>query len=274
MTNTERKRKLGRGLGALMGGGERDLFECDIDKILPNKEQPRKHFDEKKLKELAESIKEYGIIQPIVLKKEGDHYRIIAGERRYRAAKLLGMTEIKAVLFHGEEEYQVSLIENVQREDLNPVEVAEAYSELVRRYGYTQQELARKVGKSRSEVSNYMRLLSLTETVLNLMREGKLSVGQARPLTVLPPDKQEGMAQRIVRDNLSARTVERLTKTEKPEAKSDQAQAHWKKLERAASTNRIAVKIIPKKHNRVTVSVTLDQDKLEQFIELIKQTDS
>ena len=139
-----------------------------LESVIPNENQPRKRFDEQRLKELSESIKQYGIIQPIVVKKEGSKYRIVAGERRFRAAKMAGLKELKAILFKGEEDYQISLIENLQREDLNPIEVAEAYTELIKRFSYTQQELSEKVGKSRSEISNTMRLLNLTGKIQDL----------------------------------------------------------------------------------------------------------
>ncbi|HOB72441.1 MAG TPA: ParB/RepB/Spo0J family partition protein, partial [bacterium] len=167
------KRKLGKGLNALIKSSpENDYMVLSIDSIITNKDQPRKRFDEQRLTELAASIKQYGIIQPIVVKKEGAKYRIVAGERRYRAAKMAGLTEIKAILFKGEEDYQISLIENLQREDLNPIEVAEAYTELIKRFSYTQQELSEKVGKSRSEISNCMRLLNLTGKIQDLVRNG------------------------------------------------------------------------------------------------------
>ena len=214
MVKTKQNR-LGRGLDALVdSSSDKDLFQCPLEKIQVNEKQPRKYFDEQRLKELADSIRQYGIIQPIVLKKDGGYYRIIAGERRYRAAKMIGMKEIKAVLFHGEEEYQVSLIENLQREDLNPIEVAEAYAELTSRYDYTQQQLAEKVGKSRSEVANHMRLLNLSETLLDFVRQGKLSMGQVRPLTVLPENRQIEMAEQILNEKLSARAVEKMTRAE------------------------------------------------------------
>ena len=149
------KRKLGKGLDALIKPAHTSEYMLvSIEDVIPNKNQPRKKFDEQKLKELSDSIKQYGIIQPIVVKKEGKQFKIVAGERRYRAAKMAGFKDLKVILFKGEEDYQVSLIENLQREDLNPIEVAEAYRELIKRFDYTQSELSKKVGKSRSEISH------------------------------------------------------------------------------------------------------------------------
>ena len=208
------KRKLGKGLKGLgvksLIPQEKEFFLCDIDKIVANENQPRKSFDSDKLEELAQSIKEHGIIQPIVVKKNGDKYVIIAGERRFRASKLVGLKQIKVVLFKGKEDYQVSLIENLQRENLNSVEIAEAYGEIIKQNNFTQQELAEKIGKSRSEIANYLRLLSLSEFVKQLLRESKISMGHARALAVLEIDKQLELAKIIVEKSLSVRETEKM----------------------------------------------------------------
>lgn len=205
--------KLGRGLDELLPtSAGKPILTLRIDQILPSAKQPRAYFDDEKLKELALSIKEHGLIQPIVVKKEGSRYRIIAGERRYRAAKIAGLKELPAVLYQGEKDYLIALTENLQRENLNPLEVAEAYGELMKRNGYTQQQLADQVGKSRPEISNYLRLLSLSDRVKKLLATGAVSVGQVRPLTVLPAGEQDPLVERIVAEELSARQVEALTR--------------------------------------------------------------
>ena len=272
MVEKQRKSKLGRGLDALVDrSSEKELFMCPLSKIKVNEKQPRKYFDEQRLKELADSIKQYGIIQPIVLKKDGASYRIIAGERRYRAVKMLGLKDIKAVLFHGEEEYQVSLIENLQREDLNPIEVAEAYAELTSRYSYTQEQLSKKVGKSRSEVSNHMRLLNLSGVLLDLVRQGKLAMGQVRPLTVLPEKRQIEMAEKILNEKLSARAVEQITRAETTQG-STKASDDFRNVERVVSQKMgVKVKISAKKGGKIALTMTLDEERLPDLIEYLSE---
>lgn len=205
--------KLGRGLDELLPtSAGKPILTLRIDQILPSAKQPRAYFDDEKLKELAISIKEHGLIQPIVVKKEGAKYRIIAGERRYRAAKIAGLKELPVVLYQGEKDYLIALTENLQRENLNPLEVAEAYGELMKRNAYTQQQLADQIGKSRPEISNYLRLLSLSDRIKKLLAAGTVSVGQVRPLTVLSAGEQDQLIERIVTEELSARQVETLTR--------------------------------------------------------------
>ena len=263
-------RKLGKGIGALMQQTGSDHATLSIASIKPNKEQPRKRFDEEKLAELAESIKEYGIIQPIVVKKETAKngniiYRIVAGERRFRAAQIAGLTEVPVIIFKGEDDYQVSLIENLQREDLNPIEIAEAYDELMKRFDYTQEELSQKVGKSRSEVSNCMRLLNLCEKIKDLVRCGELSTGQVRPLASLSHEEQELLLDRILNEKLTARQVEKaVSKKNAPKkAKRPEQPEMWrKKAAEIASGTKAKVLLKPKKRG---VSVTLDFASVEDF---------
>jgi ParB-like partition proteins len=264
------KKTLGKGLGALLPQTDSDHMTLAIASIKPNKEQPRKRFDEEKLAELAESIRQYGIIQPIVVKKETTKsgatvYRIVAGERRFRAAQIAGLTQVPVIIFKGEDDYQVSLIENLQREDLNPIEIAEAYNELMNRFGYTQEELSQKVGKSRSEVSNCMRLLNLCEKVKDLVRGGMLSTGQVRPLAVLEHDEQELLLDRILNEKLNARQVEKLA-SQKPapkKVKKVETSEMWqKKAAEIASGTKAKVVLKPKKRG---ISVTLNFVSLEDF---------
>ncbi len=263
------KKTLGKGLDALLKT-DSDQMTLSIASIKPNKEQPRKRFDEEKLAELAESIKQYGIIQPIVVKKETAKngavvYRIVAGERRFRAAQLAGLTEVPVRIFKGEDDYQVSLIENLQREDLNPIEIAEAYDELMKRFSYTQEELSQKVGKSRSEVSNCMRLLNLCEKIKDMVRCGELSTGQVRPLASLNHEEQELLLDRILNEKLTARQVEKaVSKKNAPKkAKKPEQPEMWrKKAAEIASGIKAKVLLKPKKRG---ISVTLDFASVEDF---------
>ena len=252
---------LGKGVDALLGT-DSDQMMLPISSIKPNEGQPRKRFDEKRLEELAESIRQYGIIQPIVVKKEGAFYRIVAGERRFRAAQLAGLSQVPVTIFKGEQEYQVALIENLQREDLNPIEIAEAYSELIKRFGYTQEELSSRVGRSRSEISNCIRLLNLCTKIQDLVRNGELSAGQVRPLAVLKHKEQELLLDRI----LAARQVEKLvtakTASKKLLPKKEIAEIWKEKAAEIAEGVNARVQLKPKKRG---ISVTLNFVSLDDF---------
>ena len=187
----------------------------DINKIEPNRLQPRKQFEEGALEELAASIKEFGVIQPVIVKEKGDYYELIAGERRWRASKIAGIKKIPAVVKKYDEKdiFAIALIENLQREDLNPMEEAAGYKKLADDLSISQEEIAKKVGKSRSAVANSMRLLNLDERVQNFVKEGKLSSGHARTLlAVEDKDAQFEMAERILEDDLSVRNTENMVK--------------------------------------------------------------
>lgn len=197
-----------------MGNG---VLEVDIDKIKPNPNQPRKNFDEDALKELAASIKVHGIVQPIVLNEQNDGtYLIIAGERRYRAAKLCGLKTVPAIIknYTDKQIKEISIIENLQREDLNPIEAARAIKELMEEYGLTQDTVSERIGKSRSNVANTLRLLTLYPDVINMVEQGKLSSGHARCLVVIDdPKEQIKLAQMVVSKNLSVRDLEKAVKS-------------------------------------------------------------
>lgn len=210
---------LGRGLDALLGSYsetvENTVQNISLNLIDNNSNQPRVQFDEDKLAELAESIKAHGIVQPILLKKIGERYRIIAGERRFRAARLAGLSEIPAIIKNmSEREMQeVALIENLQRVDLNPIEEASAIKELLTGYGLTQEELASRLGKSRPAIANALRLLSLPQEVQEMLRAGKLSAGHARTLAALDdPEDIIEIANCVVDNKLSVRETEALVK--------------------------------------------------------------
>ena len=186
-----------------------------ISLVEPNREQPRKHFDEDALLELSESIKQYGIIQPLIVSKKEDYYEIIAGERRWRAAKIAGLKEIPVIVkeLTDQEVVEISLIENIQREDLNPVEEALAYKRLMEEYSLKQDEIAEKVSKSRTAVANSMRLLKLDEEVQQMLVQDMISAGHARALLTLPAGElQVATAMKIFDEKLSVRETEKLVK--------------------------------------------------------------
>ncbi len=187
-----------------------------ISEVEPNRDQPRKDFNEDALQELADSIRQYGVIQPIIVQKRDQYYEIIAGERRWRAARLAGLKEIPVLIreMTDKEILEVSLIENIQREDLNAVEEAQAYQRLLEEFSLTQDELAERVSKSRSTITNAIRLLKLDKEVLRMLAEEKISAGHARALLAIEdPELQRQTATRVFDENLSVRDTERLVKT-------------------------------------------------------------
>lgn len=186
-----------------------------INEVEPNKNQPRRTFDEDALLELAESIKQHGVIQPLIVKKRDKYYEIIAGERRWRAAKMAGLKEIPIVIkdFSDQEIMEVALIENIQREDLNPIEEAQAYQRLIKEYNYKQDELAERVSKSRVAVTNSMRLLKLDERVQKMIIDDMISAGHARALlAITDSEKQYTIAMKVFDEKLSVRETEKLIK--------------------------------------------------------------
>ena len=214
------KRGLGAGLDALFAANgyeeEEDIEQTTlpIGKVEPRADQPRVSFDEEELQELADSIAQYGVIQPITVRRlEGGYYQIIAGERRWRAARMAGLTEIPVRVLEADDKLtaELALVENLQRSDLNPIEEAKGYQSLMRDYGLTQEETARSVGRSRPAVTNAMRLLNLSPAVLKLVEEGKLSAGHARALLPLEKDDiQLQAAEEVIRSGLSVRKTEAL----------------------------------------------------------------
>ena len=222
---------LGKGLSALLGD-DFSMNPSQAPSTLPISQvescagQPRKHFDQEKLEELAESIRQHGIIQPLTVRKlSSGYYQIIAGERRWRAARLAGLTEIPAVIIEADDRkaMELAMIENLQREDLSPMEEAEGYKMLVEDYGLTQEQAAQRVGKSRSAVANALRLLALSPALRQMVEEGRLSAGHARALLPLTPALQEQAAAAILKNDLSVRQTEQLVKrlqaAPKPEKK-------------------------------------------------------
>ena len=238
---------LGKGLGNLIRESEEDEnvvvkevvkevvvkepgeIKVRLSQIEPNREQPRKVFDEDALIELSESIKQYGVLQPLLVQKKDKYYEIIAGERRWRAAKLAGVKEVPVIIkdYSTQEVMEIALIENIQREDLNPIEEAQAYQRLIKDYRLKQDEVAEKVSKSRAAITNSLRLLKLDERVQEMVMEGKLSNGHARAIIGIEDgDQQYQVAQKIFDEKLSVRETEKLVKKiqqekDQPEAKEE-----------------------------------------------------
>lgn len=234
MSNKPKNRGLGRGLSALMADvssdqqaapGEAEAprrpdTSLPIEQVVPNPDQPRRSFTDAQLEELAQSIREKGVIQPLIVRKKGVVYEIVAGERRWRAAQIAKLHEVPVVLrdYDDTEVLEVAIIENIQRADLNPVEEAAGYRQLMDKFGHTQEKLAEALGKSRSHIANLLRLLNLPEDVLTMLKEGKLSAGHARALVTA--ENPSVLASRIVAGGLSVREAERLASEGKKEPKS------------------------------------------------------
>jgi ParB family chromosome partitioning protein len=231
MTMADRRRPaLGRGMAALLSnapapasaapapaptGSGRALLALPLEAVERNPRQPRKRFDDARLEELAASIREHGVVEPILVRREGAKYRIVAGERRWRAAQRAGLREIPALVREASEReaFEIALIENIQRADLNAIEEAEAYDALVREHGLTQEALAARVGKERSTVANALRLLKLPPDVRDWVRDGQLEMGHARALLALEqPDAVRKAAKRVLEERLSVRATEALVR--------------------------------------------------------------
>lgn len=216
------KKGLGKGLSALIPVNEEtsknNILELKITDIEANKNQPRQFFDNEAMNALAESIKEHGVVQPIIVRKEKENYQIVAGERRWRAARLAGLRTIPVVVkdYSDIEILQIALIENLQRQDLNPIEEANAYKTLMEEHNLSQDNIARSVGKSRPAIGNSLRLLSLNDKVKELLIAGEITAGHARALLAIEGDKEQiDLAKRIVDEGLNVRQVEKLAKGKK-----------------------------------------------------------
>lgn len=262
------------------------VVELELDLIEPNRRQPRKHFDETALEELAVSLKTYGMIQPIVVKKSGDYYEIIAGERRWRAAKIAGMEKVPVVVKKWEEgeAFEAALVENLQREDLNPMEEAESYQRLQEEFGLSQEKIAEKVGKSRSAITNSLRLLQLDPRVRNFVVENKLTSGHARTLlSITDGDTQFELAEHIIEEGLSVRAVEALVKARLAKAeKADEEKEEAAKVDETAyraieddlkSLFSTKVKLKPMgKRNKGKIEIEYySEDDLERLLALLKR---
>jgi ParB family chromosome partitioning protein len=212
------RKALGKGLKAFIPEEygilkEERYADLEIEQLKPNPLQPRLKFDKESIDELARSIKESGVLQPVIVVAEGNHYRIVVGERRWRAAQKIGLRKIPSLIrsMPKVQQLEISLVENLQREDLNPLEIALAYQKLAQELGYTQQEIAEKVGKDRTSVANYLRLLNLPKEIQDYLAEGKISMGHARALIALEdPKLQISFSRQIIHRHLSVRDVEKM----------------------------------------------------------------
>ena len=283
------KHGLGRGVDSLFaanpgkiekkeGGEEAKLLKISL--IQANPSQPRKRFSDEELKELSESIMQFGVIQPLLVKKQGPIYEIIAGERRFRAAKLAGLTEVPVLVRSYDEKLsrEVSIIENIQREDLNAVEEALAYQSLISEYDLSQEELAERLSKKRTTITNSLRLLKLEEEILNYIREGKLKEGHGRALLAIPEGKKRlALARECVEKKLSVREVEKRSQEQTVQKKkkkplSGQLSSIFKDLEEKMRENLgTKVKIIPKNENKGKLEIEYySQEDLERIYVLLE----
>lgn len=285
-----KKTGLGKGLDALFS--DKPLTQAEEEKILkegeelvqnikvieiePNKEQPRKHFDSESLEDLAKSIKRYGVIQPIIVNKKDNYYMIVAGERRWRASKIAGLTEIPCIVRDNDERKnrEIALIENIQREDLNPIEKARGFKQLLDEYELTQQELADMVGISRSALANTVRLLNLDPRIMKLAEEGKLLECHCRSLMAIDDvEKQYKAALRIIENGDTVRDIERKVKNtrEARSKKDNKYEAIYRDIEDSfQSFFGTKVKLNAKKRSGTITIQYSTNEELERLLELIK----
>jgi len=278
MNPFKNKKGLGRGLSSLIGDNNiKSNNNISISSIVPNKNQPRKSFEKEALEDLTNSIKERGIIQPLIVRKseiENNKYELIAGERRLQAAQTAGLHEVPVVVISADDlkSLELAIIENVQRKDLNPIEEAESYKNLIEKFGYDQVKVSRFIGKSRSHVTNTLRLLSLSEDILDLIKENKISHGHAKILVGL----QNGsyLAKKILQKRLSVRQTESLIRSFKNIKKysNDKKDANIISLENSVKEKTgINVSITNKKNNTGKLSFEyMDLDQLNRLITVIK----
>ncbi|MBL4930496.1 ParB/RepB/Spo0J family partition protein [Clostridium paridis] len=275
---------LGKGLNALIPS--EDIDEVDekskvyisINKIRANSEQPRKYFDSEKISELSKSILNHGVIQPLILQKDNENYIIVAGERRWRAAKLAGLKEVPAIIMDLSKSQllEISLIENIQREDLNPIEEAKAFKQLISEFNLTQEALSERVGKSRTTITNSMRLLNLDERVQNYVVEGVISEGHGRTLLAIEDKEiQYKMAQKVIDDKISVRELEKIIKNlgkekKKSEDTEGEMSPYLKDL-REKLESKFGTKVnIDKKRSKGKIEIEYySNEDLERILEII-----
>jgi ParB family chromosome partitioning protein len=283
ITPDPKKRALGRGLDALLPAKAaatpdgRVYFQCAVEKIAPQKGQPRRHFDTKALDELAQSIKEHGIIEPLIVRKTAaDKFELIAGERRWRASQRAGLREVPVVVKDATptQVFELALIENAQREDLSAIELAEALDRLITEHGHTQESLATSLGKDRSTISNSLRLLKLPSSVRDRVVQGELSEGHARALLGLPEGQIEAAAAKVVRGHLSVRATEALVKGARPKPKGATPAAPGAKTPAIRDleerlTRALGTKVLVRdENNKGEVAIPYaDLDQLDRLIE-------
>lgn len=273
MTNNNKNRLNSKGLNKIFGEGINEVIKEIVNndklketankirlvEIFSNPHQPRKNFNEEKLTELAQSIKKYGLIQPIIVKKTNNGYYLVAGERRSRAAKLAGLTTIPAIIvdFNDQQMKEVALIENIQRVDLNSIEEANSYKELIELLGITQEELAQRIGKSRSHITNTIRLLNLPLEIQTLLLENTITMGQVKPLISLRVDKNElkNIITKIINLNLNARQVEKLVKKYSEKTFKIQNVTNEKKISKNTINEFLENKIMKKLGTKVVIDI-------------------
>jgi ParB family chromosome partitioning protein len=275
---------LGKGLGALIpekgipeGEGKKALQQCGIEEVQPNPFQPRKAFSDEQLQELVDSIREKGILQPLLVRRKSDGYELIAGERRWRAAQRAGLREIPILVrdVSDSEMLEISLIENIQRENLNPIEEAEAYKRLMEQFHLTQEEISKKVGKDRTTIANMVRLLRLPPEIKLSLAEGKITMGHARAFLSLDGvDKQKLLWKRLLSGGLSVRQTESLVKRLRTRSSPTPRRSHpeWsaliEELQRALGTK---VRIVGKrKRGKIEIDF-FSPDELDRIIELLRR---
>lgn len=275
------KKALGKGLGALISASEdinQGVKELKINEVEPNSKQPRRHFNDEKLKQLAESIKEHGVVQPIIVRKENNSYSIIAGERRWRASRLAGLNTIPAIIKDSTDKQvmEIALIENIQREDLNPIEEAEAFERLINEHNLTQDELSKSIGKSRPAIANTIRLLNLCEEVRTYLINEDLSSGHARTLLAIEnPELQRMSAEEIIKKEMSVRETEAYIKKllsapkeKKPVENLIEFKAIEETIQKSLGTK---VKFIPGKNKGKIVIEYFSNDELERLMEIFNK---
>lgn len=277
------KRGLGKGLGALIPENEEKvqnaIIELKITDVEANDKQPRKAFDDQALTDLSESIKEHGVVQPIIVRQVGNGYQIIAGERRWRASRLAGKKTIPAIVKECSnlEVMELALIENLQREDLNSIEEALAYKSLIEEYKMTQEDISKKIGKSRPAIANSLRLLQLPHIIKEMIAAGKMTQGHARALLAIDGEKKQlEIAEKIISQQLNVRQIEKLAKEtkhkEKTENQPDEYQIEINQLEerlKAALGTKVSIQ---HKNNKGRIEIEYySNEELERILELLEK---
>lgn len=286
----EKKARIGKGLDALIPGSvkenappaklEGDVVKVKISKVEPNRDQPRKHFDEDALHDLAESIKQVGLLQPILVQDRKDYYEIVAGERRWRASNIAGLKEVPVIIknFTEQEIVEIALIENIQRENLNPIEEAQAYKRLLTEFNLKQDEVAERVSKSRTAVTNSIRLLKLCDEVQQMVIDDMITTGHARALLAIEDAEQQYiLAQKVFDEKLSVRDIEKLvknlgkTKTKKEE-KNKQLDAIYQQMEEVLKEKfSTKVMITGKENGAGKIEIEFfSHEELDRLIDLMK----
>ncbi len=277
------KRGLGKGLGALIPENDEkvqnSIIEIKITDVEPNDKQPRKAFNDEALADLSESIKEHGVVQPIIVRKVGNTYQIIAGERRWRASRLAGKKMIPAIVKECSnlEVMELALIENLQREDLNSIEEALAYKSLIEEYNMTQEEISKKIGKSRPSIANSLRLLQLPDDIKEMIASGKITQGHARALLAIDGEKKQlEVANKIVDQQLNVRQIEKMAKEtkhkDKKEPLMDEYKIEIKQIEEKLKTALGTKVILHHKNNRGKIEIEYySNEELDRILELLEK---